>query len=96
MIWSGGSYGTTNAWEVATGRHLVTLIAFAGDENAAADDWLAYAAEGYYDGSAGIERYLAWRVGNELLTPEALTPQRKRPDKIQSSLVLGSRKLATP
>ena len=28
LLVSGGSYGTTNVWDVATGRHLVTLFAF--------------------------------------------------------------------
>ena len=78
LLVSGGSYGTTNAWEVATGRHLVTLFAFPESrDGTVSDDWLAYHPDGYYDGSPGIERYLAWRVGDELQTPEypgAATP----------------------
>ncbi len=88
LLFSGGSYGTTNAWEVATGRHLVTLFAFPRGDDAAADDWLAYHPDGYYDGSPGVERYLAWRVGDELLTPDSLGPELHRPDRIEAALKL--------
>jgi WD40 repeat protein len=89
LLFAGGSYGTTNAWEVATGRHLVTLFAFAEDrEGKAADAWLAYHPDGYYDGSPGVERYLAWRVGEELQTAAALGPQLHRPDRVGSALKL--------
>jgi WD40 repeat protein len=60
LLVSGGSYGTTNIWEVATGRLLVTLFTFTDNrQGKVLDDWLAYHPDGYYDGSAGIERYLA-------------------------------------
>ncbi|MEX2138313.1 MAG: WD40 repeat domain-containing protein [Pirellulales bacterium] len=86
-LFAGGSYGTTNLWDVATGRHLITLFAFTGNGNdATVDDWLAYAPEGFYAGSPGIERYLAWRAGDELLTAEMLAPQLHRPDRIESAL----------
>ena len=89
LLVSGGSYGTTNAWEVATGRHLVTLFTFpAGRKDQVADDWLAYHPDGYYDGSPGVERYLAWRVGDDLQTPASLAAQLHRPDRIESALKL--------
>src|SRR5262249_25519838 len=80
LVTSGGSYGTTNAWEVATGRHLVTLFAFPDRRDGTdGEAWLAYHPDGYYAGSPGIERFLAWRVGDELLTPESLGPRLHRP-----------------
>jgi WD40 repeat protein len=97
LVVSGGSYGTTNAWEVATGRHLVTLFAFpARRKGAASDDWLAYHPDGYYDGSPGVDRYLAWRVGDELVTPATLGPQLHRPDRIESALKLEPVKPSAP
>jgi WD40 repeat protein len=97
LVVSGGSYGTTNAWEVATGRHLVTLFAFpASRDGTASDDWLAYHPDGFYDGSPGVERYLAWRVGDELLTPDTLGPQLHRPDRIASALTLPRPKPVSP
>lgn len=81
--------GTTNAWEGATGRHLVTLFAFADVRAGSLEDtWLAYHPEGCYDGLPGVERFLAWRVGNELLTPKTLGPQLHQPERINSALKL--------
>jgi WD40 repeat protein len=89
LLVSGGSYGTTNAWEVATGRHLVTLFTFpTSQKDTAYGGWLAYHPDGFYDGSPGVERYLAWRVGDELHTPESIGVQLHRPDRIASTLKL--------
>ena len=33
LLFACGSYGMTNVWEVATGRHLVTLFAFTENRN---------------------------------------------------------------
>jgi WD40 repeat protein len=89
LLFAGGSYGTTNAWEVATGRHLVTLFAFSQIRNGTAgDDWLAYHPDGYYAGSPGIERYVAWRVGDELQTADSLGKQLHRPERIEAALRL--------
>jgi WD40 repeat protein len=87
LLVSGGSYGTTNVWEVATGRHLVTLFTFSESrEGKVVEDWLAYHPDGYYDGSPGVERYLAWRVGQDLKTPESVGVQLHRPDRLASAL----------
>jgi WD40 repeat protein len=89
LLVSGGSYGTTNVWEVATGRHLVTLFTFSEmREGKLVEDWLACNPDGYYDGSPGVERYLAWRVGDDLRTAESLGPQLRRPDQVESALNL--------
>jgi WD40 repeat protein len=87
LLFSGGSYGTTNAWDAATGRHLVTLFAFPrGHDGAVEEEWLAYHPDGYYDGSRGVDRLLAWRVGDEFLTPETLGPRLHRPDRLADAL----------
>jgi RNA polymerase sigma factor (sigma-70 family) len=98
ILVSGGSYGTTNAWEVATGRHLVTLFAFPESrQGKVVDDWLAYHPDGYFDGSPGIERYLAWRVGEELQTPDSPgAPLLRRPDRIESALKLSRPEPGSP
>jgi WD40 repeat protein len=89
LLVSGGSYGTTNAWEVATGRHLVTLFAFPERRNGTVEEqWLAYHPDGYYDGSPGVDRLLAWRVGDELLTAASLGPRLHRPDRFADALRL--------
>jgi WD40 repeat protein len=87
LIVSGGSYGTTNVWEVASGRHLVTLFTFCdAPTGSATDDWLAYHPDGYYKGSPGVERSLAWRVGDTFRPAEVLAPQLHRPDRVTAAL----------
>jgi WD40 repeat protein len=87
LLFSGGSWGTVNAWEVATGRHLVTLFAFAQSRKGqVSDDWLAYSPDGFYYGSAGVERYVAYRVGDELKSASEMGAQLERPDRIEAAL----------
>jgi len=97
LIFAGDSYGTTNAWEVATGRHLVTLFAFPKNQNGTiVDDWLAYHPDGYYDGSPGVERYLGWRVGEEFETPDSIGERLHRPDRVAAALSLRPQKTGSP
>jgi WD40 repeat protein len=97
LIFAGGSYGTTNVWEVATGRHLLTLFAFSENRNGAVvDDWLAYHPAGYYDGSPGVEKYLAWRSGQELQTPATIGLQFRDPKRVAANLSLASSKPVAP
>jgi WD40 repeat protein len=89
LLVSGGNYGTINAWEVATGRHLITLFTFTQTHSGpGSDEWLASTPEGYYNGSPGVDRYLSWRVGDELQTPAELGEQLRRPDRVESALKL--------
>jgi len=87
LLFGGGSWGTTNAWEVASGRHLVTLFTFPQNgKGKRADDWMAYHPDGFYDGSTRVERYLAWRVGDDLKTPATIGTPFHRPGTIASAL----------
>jgi WD40 repeat protein len=93
LLVSGGSYGTTNLWEVATGRLMATLFAPTDPQTGAVtDDWAACTPDGYYDSSPGAQRFLAWRVGDELLTPQALAPTLHQPQKVAAALVAESAK----
>jgi WD40 repeat protein len=89
LVVAGGSYGTVNLWETRTGRHLVTLFAFPqGDAAQAADDWLAYTPEGFFDGSPAAEKYIAWRTGDKLeLSSEDIAGYRS-PEKLAHVLNL--------
>ena len=89
LLFASGSYGTTNVWEVASGQHLVTLFAFPDNRNGKiVDEWLAYHPDGFYHGSPGADRHLAWRRGEELLTPQTLGPQLHRPERVEAALKL--------
>jgi WD40 repeat protein len=89
-VFAGGSYGTTNIWDVDTGRHLITLFAFARHKkNETEDEWLAYAPSGFYTGSPECENYLAWLEGNKLVMPENLAAKRRQPEQLE--LILGAK-----
>jgi WD40 repeat protein len=87
LLVSGGDYRTVKVWEVATGRLLATFITFSESRpGSAQDDWLALTADGSYDGSPGLDRFLRWRVGDELQTPEVLGPQLHHPERLAAAL----------
>lgn len=89
LVVEGGSYGTTNIWQTATGRLLVTLFTFRDTQSGApapTDDWLAYTPDPFYHGSPNIDRYLAWRVGDDLQTPATLAPMFHHPDRVAAAL----------
>jgi len=91
LLVAGGSYGTTNVWAVASGQHLVTLFTLPNPRDGSlTDGWLAYHPDGYYDGSPGVERYLAWRVGEAFQTAETLGPELHHPERITAALNLSS------
>src|SRR5204862_3810006 len=81
LLISGGDFRTTIVWEVASGRRLATLVTFSESRpGTATDDWLASTPDGFYAGSPGVDRFLAWHVGDDLQTPAALGPQLHRPE----------------
>ncbi len=87
ILVSGGDYRTTKVWEVATGRLLATMVTFSESRpGTAVDDWLAYTPDGFYEGSPGIDRYLAWRVGDDLQDADSLGPRLHRPDRLEAAL----------
>lgn len=88
-LFAGGSYGTVNAWEVAAGRHLVTLFTFPqSGKGKVTGDWLAYHPDGFYHGSPGVERYLGWELGGDFRTPAELARQLHRPERVAAALQL--------
>ena len=83
------TYRNMKVWEVADGRLLATMVTFSDSRaGLAADDWLAYTAAGFYEGSSGIDRYLAWRVGDDLQSPDSFGPRLHRPDRLAATLKL--------
>jgi WD40 repeat protein len=89
LLVSGADYRTVKVWEVSTGRLLATLVTFSESRpGTAPDEWLAFTADGAYDGSPGVDRFLMWRVGDELQSPDTLGPPLHRPDRVASALKL--------
>jgi WD40 repeat protein len=84
---SGGDCQTVMVRDHGSGRLRATLMTNTpGKDGAGSEDWLAITPEGHYDGSPGVDRLLAWWVGEELQTAERLAESRRRPDLLQESL----------
>ena len=87
LLVSGADYRTTKVWEVASGRLLATMVTFSESRpGSAADDWLAYTPDGFYEGSPGIDRYLAWRVDGDLRASDSLGLRLHCPDRLEAAL----------
>lgn len=75
------------AWHVdrllkgETMEHAATLVSINHGQ-----DWLAYTPEGCYTGSPGVEAFLRWRKGAELLGAEAFAAQYRKPDAVEKAL----------
>jgi hypothetical protein len=74
-------------WEVESGRLLATLLTFSDNRSGkSSEEWLAFTPDNAYDGSPGIDRCLAWRVGDDLWTADRLAPRLHRPDRLGAAL----------
>lgn len=71
-------------WSAHNGRRRLTLQLLPGGA------WIAFTPEGYYDGSAGVARYLGWRGRDgRLLSGKAAQAAARafhRPDRVRSAL----------
>lgn len=77
---SGSFDGLVRLWDEASARHLVTLLAVAGESDQ--PDWLAITPEGYATGSDRLVAQARWRVnGQNVLAAPVWTALR------QSSMV---------
>jgi WD40 repeat protein len=82
---SGNDYRTLMLWDVGSGKLRGTLMTFpAGPDGDAADEWAAFTPDGYYDGSPGAGRILAWYTDKGLRTAERL--KLRRPDLLEESI----------
>jgi len=48
---------------------------------------VSYTPDGYYTGSAGVPRFLQWRVGEELFPAQRHEKAQRRPDLVAKALV---------
>ncbi len=66
-----GSFdGLVRLWDAASGRHLITLLAIAGENDQ--PDWVALTPEGYAMGSERLVKLGRWRLGGREVPPERL------------------------
>jgi WD40 repeat protein len=93
LLVSGADYRETKVWNVATGEMAARLVTFSESKPAAlSDDWVAETSDGFYVCSPGIDRFLAWRVGEEFRTAGDLGEKLQRADQVEAALKLESPK----
>jgi WD40 repeat protein len=78
-IFSTALDGKVNLWSLA-GRALTATLVAGADRT-----WVCLAPEGHYKGQ-NAEKYLAWRVGNEIYPASAYRAQFSRPDVVLARL----------
>lgn len=88
------SDGSLVMWRATDGQRLATLMVLPpidGSDSITLDnaEWIAYTPEGYYNGSAGAEKYIGWRVGTELQPAERYQTRFRRPDMVRQTLAGG-------
>ena len=76
---SASADGTVKLWG-RENESEVTLVMF--DEG----EWISFTAEGYFESSDGIDRYVTFRVGREFLESEQYASSGKRPEMIAGVL----------
>jgi WD40 repeat protein len=91
LLVSGADYRETKVWNVATGEMAARLVTFSESKpRALSDDWVTETADGFYVGSSGIDRFLAWRVKDDFKTSRDLAKELHQPDKVEAALRLNA------
>ena len=49
-------------------------------------EWIAYTPDGYYSGSAGVEKYIRWQVNGRLLGSDTYASTYRRPEIVRAAL----------
>lgn len=95
-----GEDGVARVWLPAEGRLLASLVLLpdggaalqgrpllAGSKDAAATtEYLLFTPEGYYSGSAAADRYVRFRLGEDLFPAESFQARYYRPDLVRQGL----------
>lgn len=76
--------GTTRLWDITTNREIAQLVNFTGGE------WILITPEGYYNASAGGDKHLNVRVGDNVYGIENYRESFFRPDLVKIALSGGS------
>lgn len=76
--------GSIKLWDAARGQlRLSFLVTPSAVPNAAktdiSPDWIAYTPEGYYNSSAGADKFLCWRQGTQLFPASKFQAMFRKP-----------------
>lgn len=76
--------GISTLWNWRTGRRQVdiTFLPMAGNQV----QWISATPDGYYVCSTGAEKWISWRVGDQVLPASSYADQYNRPDMLRKAL----------
>lgn len=84
---------TTELLNARNGHLLANLIVFNslpdelnGMQNKTMPEWMALTPDGFYTGSQDCEKYIRWRIGDELFPAAKFAAKFRRPDKVAAAL----------
>jgi WD40 repeat protein len=82
------SQGAVHIFSINQARLLVTLQALPKYKVSShpATSWIAYTPTGYYNASPGAEKFIRWRVGDQLFPVAKYSKQFHRPNLVQKAL----------
>jgi hypothetical protein len=84
LIASGSFDGLVRVWDEASGRHLATLMAIAGENDQY--DWLAITPEGYAVSSDKLATQARWRVSGQEAGADAVWSTLRQPQSVTRAI----------
>ncbi|MAT38820.1 MAG: hypothetical protein CL946_04370 [Ectothiorhodospiraceae bacterium] len=72
--------GSIKVWNTEDWSHLLSMVGFSDGQ------WLSFTPDGYYDASAFGDRYVQWRVGEELFPLQQFEAIYKSPGTVEDAL----------
>jgi len=95
---SAGFDGTIRVWDATNDKLLTTLVTLPGDDETPATpvgttvypDWIALTPNGYYHGSPGADRYVAWRLGISVFPVEAFAARFDSASHVSTGIMGGN------
>jgi WD40 repeat protein len=83
-IAAGSFDGLVRVWDEASGRHLVSLLAYAADTDQS--EWLVLTPEGYATGSEKLTGLVRWRISSQEVPAMTAWAALRRPAMIAQAL----------
>jgi WD40 repeat protein len=81
---AGSADGLIRLWDVPSGKHILTLLAFPSGETTT--DWLAWTPEGYLADSPGVPPTAHWRMGGQDVEGAPVWKALNHPEMIAQAL----------
>jgi WD40 repeat protein len=89
QIAGGDEAGTVRWWDAKSGRVLATFFLLSVRQSVKGfpvSDWIVLTPEGYYEGPQGVERFIRWRLGSQLLPAKIYEHTFHRPDLVRKAM----------